>query len=245
MDTSGKPQTDQSAGVRPISFALDGGSGIGDPLVLPIRPEDLTVSDPQRVAVHQTLGGDTQGWVDDFGRGLPSITIAGHTGWNYKPALGVDGFQAFEKLHKMVVEDYPALRQQSAASGRDPDTVKLIFVDLLDDFAYPVVVPNFVLRRSRSRPLLYQYNIQMQATALSVDGGLSQFLPNLGSVGLGLGALDGVMKTLDGFLGHIDGWVAGAMGFVNKSLAGVGALAKQFLTLTTGYAIASCRLFAV
>lgn len=232
MDATYSPRTDQRAGVRPISFVLDSMGSLGDPVLLPIRPEDLTRTEPARVAVHQTLGRETTGWVDHFGEGLPQITIAGHTGWGYKPGLGMDGFQAFERLNKLIVHDFPMARQEAINTGRDPDKVKLIFVDLLDNFAYPVAPQTFVLRRSKSRALLYQYNIQLQATSTSVDGGLAQFMPNFGSIGLGLGALDGVLGTLGGVLDKIDGWVSTAVGFVNNGLGFIGGLAKQFLSIT-------------
>src|ERR1035437_1247118 len=83
--------TDQSG--RVIFFRLvDMGSGGGDIYdspspskigisnghTLTVNPEDLTVTEPSRVAVQQTMGG---AWVDSFGPGLRTINISGVTGW--------------------------------------------------------------------------------------------------------------------------------------------------------------------
>ena len=45
---------------------------------LVIRPEELTRTDPSRINDTRTLGG---AWSDNFGEGLSSLTISGHTGW--------------------------------------------------------------------------------------------------------------------------------------------------------------------
>lgn len=159
--------TDQRAQVRPIAFVLDNGGFLSEPVTLTIRPEDLTRNEPTRVAVHQTLGRDVSGWADDFGLGLPTCNISGHTGWG--AANRPDGATAFTDLNNMVVHDYQAAKQDAIDSGIDPRTVKLLFIDMLDDFAWNVKPTNFVLRRSKSRPLLFQYNIALQAISTDVE----------------------------------------------------------------------------
>lgn len=201
MDSSRTPRNTQKADVRPISLYLDNFGQLGDQVTLPIRPEDLTLTEPQRASVHQSLGRETQGWVDHFGAGLPQINVNGHTGWNYKPALGSDGFQSFEALNKLVTKDYPELRQRAIDEGRDPSQVKLLFVDLLDNLAYPVVPMQFVLRRSKSSPLLFRYNIVMQATDTSVDGGLAQFMPPGLNLTVGSNALESALGKLSSMIG--------------------------------------------
>lgn len=234
MDATYSPRTSQKPDVRPISFMLDNMGSLGDPIVLPVRPEDLTRSEPARATVHQTLGtGGATGWVDHFGEGLPVVNISGTTGWHYNPALGRDGFQSFEALNELVAHRYPQFRQDAIDSGRNPDGVKLIFVDLLDNFTYPVVPTQFVLRRSKSRPLLYQYNISLQATSTSIDAPLLA-LPEMGSVFGGLGALGRVMSDLERFTAQVDGWVSEALSFVDRGLAPVSGLVKQFVTTANG-----------
>lgn len=203
------PPTDQRAAVRPISFALEDMGAIVSSVTLHIRPEELTRTEPNRVSVHQTMGRDVQGWVDDFGPGLPVVNIRGNTGW--RGGENVDGAKAFELLHKIVQEDYPRARQGLVDSGIDPSLCKLIFADLLDGFIYPVVPApgGFVLQRSRSRPLLFQYQIQLQAIGTSIDNP-ERFIPQLASVPAAVAGLESVSTKLDEMLGSVRGWVSAA-----------------------------------
>ena len=199
--------TDQRAGVRPISFLIEDSGQILAPVTLRIRPEDLTRNEPSRATVNQTLGRDVSGWVDNFGAGLPSVTISGHTGWRANGESGMDGVQAFERLNSMVVQEYHQSKQSAIDAGRNPASVKLLFVDVLDDFAWNVVPMQFVLRRNKSRPLLMQYNIVMQAVSTSVDSSPSPF-SSIFSIPAGLdsliGSINGITSLLLGVQGFID-----------------------------------------
>lgn len=232
---STQPPTDQRAGVRPISFVLDNAGSIGSPVNLVIRPEDLTRTEPSRATVHQTLGREVSGWVDHFGEGLPSVTLAGHTGWRYKNGSGMDGAASFDALNSLLVHQYPAARQAAINSGRDPSAVQLLFVDMLDDFAWSVVPMQFVLRRSKSRPLLYQYNMTLQAVRTDVDTPVIS-LPFFGSVPAGLGALNSVVSAIDGLAGTIGGLAGRALGAVGSVLGPISASLKNFVSF-------SARLF--
>jgi hypothetical protein len=224
------PPTDQRAGVRPIAFVLDNAGAIGSPVTLPIRPEDLTRNEPSRVAVHQTLGRTVSGWADNFGEGLPSVTIAGHTGWGAggRP----DGVKAFTDLNKLVQHDYHAAKQAAIDGGRDPAAVKLIFVDMLDDFCWSVAPTQFILRRSKSRPLLFQYNITLQAVSTSVDDPLV-LLPNSGGFTAGMTALGGVLGKLESFVGKIKAMVSTAVGYISGVLSPIASAAHQFMSVST------------
>lgn len=223
--------SDQRVGVRPISFVLDNAGSIGSPVSLVIRPEDLTRTEPARATVHQTLGGATSGWVDHFGEGLPSVSISGHTGWRHSIGSGMDGAQAFEQLNDLVVHQFPAARQAAVDRGMDPAMVKLLFVDLLDRFAWSVVSTQFVLRRSKSRPLLFQYSINLQATATGVAFP-SVVLPNLGTVAAGQESLGGVIGFLDGVLSSVEGWTASALSYVDAALGPVATAISRFVTMS-------------
>lgn len=163
------PPSDQRAGSKPIAFILDVNGRFSEPVFLSIRPEDLTRNEPTRATVHQTLGRDLSGWVDNFGEGLPSVTLAGHTGWRFSPGNDKDGLHAFESLNKLVQHDFNKEKQDAIDRGGNPASVKLLFVDVLDDFAWSVVPTQFILRRSKSRPLLFQYNITLQAISTDVS----------------------------------------------------------------------------
>lgn len=225
--TSGSPPTDQRAGARPISFLLQTGQGFSSPVTLKIRPTDLTRTEPSRVSVHQTLGREVQGWADNFGAGLPSVVIAGHTGWRAGGQSGKDGAAAFEELNKMVHHDYHAAKQRAIDSGTDPATVKLLFIDMLDNFAWNVAPMTFVLRRSRSQPLLFNYNMTLQAISTDVDNPL-KIAPLGMSTSAGVAALGGLLDRLESMSASIQGWVLDAIAFKDRALAPLAGAVKRF-----------------
>lgn len=129
------------------------------------RPEELTYTHPTRASVIQTLGG---AWVDDFGEGIVDITLSGHTGWRANEAPlknGVtqsDGMDKAMTLRALFSETFHQLRLTAANSGIDPDdAVKLYFVDALNKTHWQIYPVSFQLRRNKSRPLLYQYQLRM------------------------------------------------------------------------------------
>lgn len=228
MYRRGPAPTNQKAGVRPISFLLDNLGILSDPVFLTIRPEDLTRTEPSRVAVHQTLGRDVAGWVDNFGRGLPSVTIAGHTGWRAHGGAAFDGAEAFSRLNNLVQHDYHAAKQKAIDAGADPGLVRLLFVDTLDKFAWSVTPQTFVLRRSRSRPLLFQYNIVLQAVSDLIESPVVDG-PNYPNVGAAFGSMDGNIELLLSRKRDILGWVDDALKFVDGSLGPVTAAIGGFV----------------
>lgn len=223
--------TSQKAGVRPIGFMLDDGvTGTLKQHSMVVRPEDLTRTETSRVSVQQTLDPGNPAWVDNFGPGLPTINISGHTGWRYVEGQG-DGMEQFEKLNQIAFVEWHQRRQRAINWGMDPDLVKLIFADALDDFTWVVVPQNFTLRRSRSRPLLMQYQISLQVVSTDVDvpplqpavppakpGGSSNDL----LADLGLESLADVLANITSLAADIADFVSGT----------IGALAKGFLELT-------------
>lgn len=155
-----EPPSSQKAGDRPISFLLDNqADGAPQAFVdLVIRPEELSRSDPSRMVVQQTLGG---GWIDSFGAGLAQINISGHTGWRRRLGAEEDGLARFAALKEAVFDQWHLLRERNVERGLDPNMVRLIFSDALSERSMVVAPMNFVLRRSRTRPLLAQYQISM------------------------------------------------------------------------------------
>lgn len=217
------PPTSQKAAERPISFLLDDGGKISAPVILTVRPEDLTRIEPARATVHQTLGSKPSGWVDHFGEGLPSVTIAGHTGWRRAVGTGLDGMESFAALNKLVVHDFPAAKQDAIDRGRDPSAVQLLFVDMLDDFAWSVVPMQFTLRKSKSSPLLFRYNISLQAASTEIDETVIP-IASRGTISAGLSALEL-------FLAGVDSLVAGALSAVDSFLGPIAATVRQYVGL--------------
>lgn len=212
------PSTQKS---RPIGFALDDSSA-PDAFYkiqnLVIRPEDLTRIDTSRNAVNQTLGG---AFADVWGAGLPTISIAGHTGW--RGDANRDGMQIFSDLRDLVMTQYLLRREAAAATGRNPGEVKLIFVDVLDDFAFQVVPTAFVLRRSKSRPLLCQYQISMQVVSDDLDDDKFRFIGEVGAPDAGIESMADSLSQMDRAMKDL-GWIG--KNFPSFSVALIGAVAK-------------------
>jgi hypothetical protein len=223
--------SDQRAGVRPIAFVLQNIGGFGKPVTLKIRPEDLTRNEPSRVTVHQTLGRKVTGWVDNFGEGLPSVTISGHTGWRAGPGASEDGAASFDKLNNLVLHEYHAAKQTAINAGLDPALVKLLFIDMLNDFVWNVTPTTFQLRRSKSRPLLRMYNISLQAIATDIDNPF-MVLPFGGSLSAGLAAFGRVVSFLRSIAGQIASWVGTAVAFKDKLLAPVAGTVASFAAMS-------------
>ncbi len=227
--------TDQRAGVKPIAFVLQTDKGVQKSVTLKIRPEDLTRTEVQRVTTIQTMGREEIGWADNFGAGLPTLNIAGNTGWRSAQGSGMDGAQAFEELNTLVMETYPQKVQEAIDNGRDPQDVKLLFVDMLDDFSWVVVPQQFILRRSKSRPLLFQYTIQMQCVSTDIENPMV-ILPTKGDIPSGLKALDDVVSKIEGFGSDIEGWINDAVRYKDTMLQPIGNTVKRFTE-------ASARIF--
>ena len=146
---------------RPIALSIfdQGGGGLAGLMwthIFLIRPEELTYTHPARVSAVQTLGG---AFADDFGEGLIEAHIAGHTGW--RGSLEIPGELQFLNLRELVWKRYFNLRNQRASAGQDPDQIEMILTDTLNVVAAVVVPQSFQLRRHRSRPLLYQFDLRL------------------------------------------------------------------------------------
>lgn len=227
------PPSSQKAGVRPISFLLDSQLGAAPAFVdLVVRPEDLTRTDPSRISVQQTLGG---AWADSFGAGIAQITISGHTGWRRTEGVSDDGLERFTKLKENVFDNWHQQRSTNIKAGLDPDEVRLVFSDALDNFSVVVAPMSFTLRRSRSRPLLCQYQIAMMvlddtgATSSSLFGGLGGFLGADLLESVGLDSLTASVNSITGYINNVHTFVNGSLvapvrAFMNQTARLYGAV---------------------
>lgn len=148
----------QKADVRPLTVIGPSGE-----CTFNVRPEDLTWTEPVRANVVQTLGS---AWVDAFGPGTGQIVIAGHTGWS-GGRTGPDWEQQFRTLYACAFQDW----NDRVEATKDPESVEMLFADTLDDRVARVIPKTFVLRRSRSRPLLMQYHITFLVVRMLGGGG--------------------------------------------------------------------------
>lgn len=144
-----------------ISPALVGGMWLHE---FKTRPEDVTYNHPTRATVIQTLGG---AFVDDFGEGIVEITVQGHTGWRYAPNINgglgsMDGAQQMYNLRYYFFQVFHEQRMLAAQAGLAPDdVVNLYWIDALHFCAYRVYPVALQVRKNKSRPLLYQYQLRL------------------------------------------------------------------------------------
>lgn len=144
---------------RPVGFRLTGG-GPTATATFTLRPEELTRSEPSQATIQNTLGG---AWADSWDRGIQTIRISGTTGW--REVGGGGGEAAFQNLRDTSFVAWHARRAALIAAGSDPNAVELVFSDALDGFAVLVMPVNFTLRRSKQRPLLQMYSIELKVLA--------------------------------------------------------------------------------
>jgi len=155
--------------------------------IFPINPEDFNYSRPERVQVVQTLGSP---FVDEFGTGVPAINIRGTTGWRTRAFTGMDGYEAYRTLHRDIIDRYFSLRQARLAANLDPDGVRLILLNCIDNLAFDVVPSDCRLLRNKQQPLLYQYDLNfIAAEDLSNDPVAKVLMDPIGSSLNWIGAL--------------------------------------------------------
>lgn len=218
----------QKASDRPIAFVLDDQT---DPqaspvqLSLVIRPEELTRTEPSRLATHHTFGG---AFADSFGAGVSTISLSGVTGWrrmvgDSQQAGGADGEERFRQLRDQVFAGWHARRHAAVNSGQDPAAVRLVLADGLDKFAVVVAPNSFTLRRSRSRPLLCQFQIQLTVLSDSIDAaspaldfdGRSSPLSGLESLAASIDKITGYVQDVQEYIDAT--LVAPVKGFMDQT----------------------------
>ncbi|RKP44684.1 hypothetical protein [Pararobbsia silviterrae] len=194
------------------SGGSDSSSAQTQSITLNIRPEEITRSAPSRAVVQQTFGG---AWVDDWGTGLTQVNISGTTGW--RGVQGSDGIDLYIALKGMVWNSFYRKRNDARKNGQDPNLVVLKFVDALDSTVLSVIPTQFTIRRSKSRPLLIQYNISMIALAPTTytpasSSGVSGLLSGLLSAA-GLTSIASALST-------ITSAISTAVSFVENDIIG-------------------------
>jgi hypothetical protein len=175
---------------------------------LVVRPEELTRIEPNRVTVHNTLGG---AYVDAFGAGIQQIQLSGTLGW--RGSRNADGEAHFLALRE-TVRRWNSLRDTRVAAALSPDVVELVFVDALDSIAVVVAPLEFTLLRSRHSPLLMRYRIR-----LAVVNDLSTAFSAV--VDFILGAIANVAAKAIASLGSLTG-IASLQGSMSATFAGLG-----------------------
>lgn len=173
-------------------------------VIPPIRPEDLSRQEQSLMTPVMTFGG---AYIEDFGQGISTIQISGHTGWRGNQVA--DGIGAFEILRDIIWVRWHADRAAAVEAGRSPDTVRLVFVDGLDNIVSVVVPGSFSLKRSKSRPLLMQYQISMTVLTDRLDQAEADALRWNGepNVPAGTESLTGSIETIRRAADRAQAWV--------------------------------------
>lgn len=162
----------------------------GSPGIL--RPQSLEISRPARGMVTNTL---SSAFLDDFGEGVGSIAISGHTGWR---AGG--GLAALKLIEQLFIE-YLSRRQKLAAAGVDPSGISLWYIDTLNFEAFSVYPMEFSAFRSRSEPLFVSYRMRFVVLAdllQQAEGVIGDFLSK--SIGIPSKFLNSLDGLANGFL---------------------------------------------
>lgn len=195
---------DQSPNSKPISFLFHNTnlSDAPDQMVMHIRPEELTRTEVSRTVVHQTLGG---GWADSFGAGVPTVQLAGQTGWRGQT---VDGLAFFQQLRDFVYTRWHNERADANKKNLPADKVHLIFSDLLDGINWVCVPSSFTLRRNVSHPLLsyYQINLTWVADYVADNGANTKPIDPASVLDSFDKSLQSVQKTLTAWQKDVDGF---------------------------------------
>lgn len=164
-----------------------------------LRPEDLTRVETSRLSVTQTLGG---AWADDWGPGIATIQISGHTGW--RGGRGADGITSFMNLRDIVFVEWHRLRLQAKNAGQDPGVIKLIYSDALDNIVNVVAPGAMTLKRNKSRPLLMMYQIPLTVISDRLDDATKDAIGLSDSAdSLGLDSLEDSLRTLEEYAANV------------------------------------------
>ena len=128
-------------------------AGIGSVMLhtLLVNPETMDMDEPARASVTQTLGG---AFVTDFGQGLPTVVLAGTTGYRKRvnaERYETDGFEEFMNFRNRVYRDF--------IKSNDPK-LTLYWYNWEDDEYYQIQPISFRLMRNKTEPLLYRYEFR-------------------------------------------------------------------------------------
>jgi hypothetical protein len=119
-----------------------------------LNPEEYSISEPNRVTITQTKGG---AFADEFGAGLPTITMKGTTGFKNGTSSGTTGYTKFDELRTTIRNVYNRLSPGQIVT---PDK-EMMFYNYTDGDFWVVTPQTFQLLRTVARPLLYTYNIEL------------------------------------------------------------------------------------
>lgn len=128
----------------------------GTTIKFAINPEDYTQKEPNRVNITQTKGG---AWIDAWGAGIVELSIKGITGVHSDNGDIDGGYNRWIELRNLFRKVFEAIK--------DGEEVKELikFYNFTDNeyfYCYPMQ-SGIELYRSKARPHVYQYSINLWA----------------------------------------------------------------------------------
>ncbi len=158
-------------------------------LVIPVKtihlvvmPRQISYIYPTRTAIEQTLGG---GFKDEFGLGLPRITISGYFG--YMPRrVGLWLKHGWERLREFREDVFKASHRTDSLYG-------LNFYDYVNDEKLNVNLDQFQVQESTDRNNLPVYNLTMTAIGDVIKSQVDD--PILSSITKAENLLDDIQAT--------------------------------------------------
>jgi phage baseplate assembly protein W len=178
-----------------------------------VNPENFTQTEPARVSVTQTKGGM---FVDSFGQGIKTITIAGHLGYGLRSGAAVGGGQPISGAENFFL--LRKLYRDWLDASTDPTKqAAMRFYNWADSESYEVAITQFTLQRAVGKPLLYQYNIQM--TCINDLAQWKQTAPDtvISNLSDTMSRVRSALKSINDAIMTIDSYVTKGVSFFNST----------------------------
>lgn len=121
-----------------------------------VNPQDMSVSEPARVSVQQTLGG---AYIANFGQGIHNVTISGTTGYNARinaEGRKTDGYSELQDIRRKLYRDF--IRTKSSQ-------LEMFWYNWEDQEYYKIYPTNFRVMRNHAEPTLYRYEMSFTTLA--------------------------------------------------------------------------------
>ena len=143
----------------------------GQSYTFTLNPTNYEETTPSRTHTFYTKNG---AHVEKFGKGITEISFSGTTGFRGDTEDNSHGYKRFVELKKLLERE-----MLDAPEGR-PIEDYLLFYNHTDGEAYVTVLQKFGLLRNVNEPLLYKFDISLQAIRRVGDP-----VPSKGSQGIG------------------------------------------------------------
>ena len=170
-------------GAIPLPFILGGPGGI-------VRPDQWALHRPTKGSVISTADNS---FLDDFGAGVPTLTMSGSTGWSGP----LDGIVALKSLELLLTE-YLNRRARTAAAFGNPDDVTLYYFDTLQAQAFTLYPFEMGVDRSKRSPLLYYYRLRFAVLRDLLNDTVIPAIADAVTSALGSSGITSTLSTLAG-----------------------------------------------